>query len=229
MLLINWDDLPTSFKNKDVRFYYDILNKKRFSLIVKRVFDIMLSLTLLVLLLPIITIISILIKCDSPGEIFFKQTRVTQFGREFKIFKFRTMIQNAHNLGPSVTPKDDCRMTRVGKLIRSLRMDEIPQLINIFLGQMSFVGTRPEVPKYVKEYNNEMMATLLLPAGLTSLASIKFKDESEILYKFSDKDKAYVDLVLNEKMKINLQYIKDLSFFYDFKIMIMTLIAVVKR
>lgn len=229
MLLIDWEKLPLAIQNGAVKPYYDILKKKFFSLIIKRMFDIIMSIILLVLLFPFMLVIAIMIKCDSPGEILFKQTRITQFGREFKIFKFRTMVQNAQELGLQVTLKEDSRITRVGKLIRDLRIDELPQLINILLGQMSFVGTRPESPKYVKEYSDEMMATLLLPAGVTSLTSIKFKDESDILDNYDDPDKAYLDVVLPKKMKFNLEYIKKFNFFYDLKIIVMTVIAVVKK
>lgn len=227
--MLCWEDLPENMKNESVWYYYDILRKKNLSILLKRGGDIVLSLVLLILLSIPMAIISILIKCDSPGEIFFRQTRITQYGRKFRIFKFRTMVKNAQNLGPQVTLKEDMRITRVGRLIRKLRLDELPQLINVFLGEMSFVGTRPEMPVYVSKYTDRMMATLLLPAGVTSLASIKFKDESEILDKFDDTEKAYVEAVLPQKMEFNLEYIEKFNFFYDIKIMFMTVIAVLKK
>lgn len=229
MVLLNWEDLPQSMQNESVRPYYDILRKKLYSIWIKRAFDIVISLLLLTMLFIPMILISVLIKCDSPGEIFFRQIRITQYGRKFKIFKFRTMVKNAQSFGPQVTTKGDTRITKVGGLIRKLRLDEIPQLINILLGDMSFVGTRPEAPRYVDKYTDEMLATLLLPAGVTSITSIKFKDESEILGKFEDTEKAYIEFVLPEKMKFNLEYIEKFNFFYDIKIMFMTVIAVLKR
>lgn len=229
MVLLNWEDLPQSMQNESVRPYYDILRKKLYSIWIKRAFDIVISLLLLTILFIPMILISVLIKCDSPGEIFFRQIRITQYGRKFKIFKFRTMVKNAQSFGPQVTTKGDTRITKVGGLIRKLRLDEIPQLINILLGDMSFVGTRPEAPRYVDKYTDEMLATLLLPAGVTSITSIKFKDESEILGKFEDTEKAYIEFVLPEKMKFNLEYIEKFNFFYDIKIMFMTVIAVLKR
>ncbi len=223
----NWDKLPERFKNDSVKPYYDILLHKTASLITKRIFDIIVALILMVIALPFMLIISIWIKCDSKGKIFFLQKRVTKYGRVFNIIKFRTMVSDAEKLGTQVTVNNDSRITGAGKFLRKCRLDELPQLINVLKGDMSFVGTRPEVEKYVDRYTNEMMATLLMPAGITSLASIKFKDEEKLLSGAENADDVYVKQVLPQKMKYNLEYIKGFNFFYDIKLMFMTFFAVI--
>ena len=172
-------------------------------------------------------VVAIWIRIDSPGPVFFRQTRITQYGNEFRIFKFRTMVNNADKMGTSVTAGGDSRITHVGSVIRKYRIDEVPQLLNVFTGDMSFVGTRPEVEKYVKYYSDEWFATLLVPAGITSEASIKFKDEESILDNSHDVDSAYLNLVLPEKMKWNLKSVEQYSFLNEIFIMIRTVIAVV--
>lgn len=191
-------------------------------------FDLILSCVLIVLLSPVMLILAVAIKLDSPGTVMFRQVRVTQYGKEFRIFKFRTMVQNAQQLGTQVTVKGDNRITRMGHLLRKCRLDELPQLFNILLGEMSFVGTRPEVPKYVSRYTPEMMATLLLPAGVTSQASIQYKDEDRLLENAQDADKTYVEQVLPGKMEYNLKSILEFSLWKDFKTMIDTVVAVVR-
>ena len=227
MLLKKWEDIPDFMKNDKVKIYYDILNKKRFSLFLKRIFDIIMSFLLCVLLSPVFVAIAIWIKLDSSGPVFYRQKRITQYGEEFKIFKFRTMIVNADKIGSLVTTQNDSRITKVGKKIRKCRLDEIPQLFNILSGDMSFVGTRPEVKKYVEQYTDEMKATLLLPAGVTSLASINYKDEDEIISKYVSQlhsiDEIYIKKVLPEKMKYNLEYIDQFKLIYDIKICIKTI------
>ena len=229
IMLIKWENLPENMQTNEVLYYYKIIKKKQKSLIIKRIFDIICSGILIIILCPVFLILSLAIKMDSKGEIIFKQKRVTKYGKIFNIYKFRSMIQDAEKFGTQVTKKNDNRITKVGKIIRKYRLDELPQLFNIFIGDLSFVGVRPEVPKYVQKYTNEMMATLLLPAGVTSITSIAFKNEEEILNKFNDTEKAYIEVVLPQKMVTNLRYIKDFNFFYDLKIMFMTLIEVVKR
>lgn len=228
MLLKKWEDIPVFMRNEEVKKYYDRLNKKKFSLISKRLFDIVMSFLLCVLLSPIFLIIAIWIKLDSDGPIFYRQERVTQYGRIFKIFKFRTMIVNADKIGALVTTHNDSRITKVGEKIRKCRLDEIPQLFNILLGDMSFVGTRPEVKKYVDQYTNEMKATLLLPAGVTSLASINYKNEDEIISKYinelSSIDEIYIKKILPEKMKYNLEYLKEFQVMKDVKLCVKTII-----
>lgn len=228
MILKKWKELPKELQTEEVRPYYEVLKKKRLSLILKRNFDIVVSLVMLIILLPVFILLGIAIKVDSSGPIFFRQERITQYGRKFKIFKFRTMVNNAEKLGTQVTVGNDSRITKVGSFIRNCRLDEISQLLNILTGDMTFVGTRPEVKKYVDHYTNEMMATLLLPAGVTSLASIYYKDEAELLEKSTNPDKTYVEEILPEKMKYNLQSIENFNFLEDIKIMFMTVLAVIK-
>ena len=228
MILKKWEELPKEFQTEEVKKYYDILSKKKGSLFLKRVFDVVVSLIMLIVLLPVFIILGIAIKIDSKGPVFFRQERITQYGRTFRIFKFRTMVNNAEKLGTQVTVGNDSRITRVGSFIRNCRLDEISQLLNILTGDMTFVGTRPEVKKYVDHYTKKMMATLLLPAGVTSLASIYYKDEAELLEKSNNPDKTYIEEILPEKMKYNLQSIEKFNFLEDIKIMFMTALAVIK-
>ena len=228
MILKNWEQLPEELQLDEVKPYYEVLKKKKLSLILKRIFDIVVSLIMLIILLPVFIFLGIAIKIDSKGPIFFRQERITQYGKTFKIFKFRTMVNNAEKLGTQVTVGNDARITKVGKFIRDYRLDEIAQLLNILTGDMTFVGTRPEVRKYVNHYTKEMMATLLLPAGVTSLASIYYKDEAKLLDKSNNPDKTYVEEVLPGKMKYNLQSIKEFNFFEDIKTMLKTVVAVIK-
>lgn len=223
-----WDALPTDMRKEEVKKYYDILQKHRGSLLAKRVFDVIVASILLVLLSPVLFILSIMIKLDSRGPVMFRQVRVTTYGKRFRIFKFRTMVNHADKIGTQVTTKGDARVTRVGKVLRGCRLDELPQLLNIIAGDMSFVGTRPEVEKYVIQYTDEMKATLLLPAGVTSQASIKYKDEERLLESAENADEVYVNEVLPEKMKYNLKAIKEFNFWQDIKTMFETVIAVLK-
>lgn len=225
-MLREWNQLPEYMQTDAVRPYYDQLKKKEFSLFLKRIFDIVVSLVLIVLLSPLLLVLSILIVLDSKGGVFYRQERVTQYGRKFRIFKFRTMVADADKIGTQVTVSNDSRITRVGSVIRKYRLDEIPQLFNILIGDMSLVGTRPESTHYVKHYAPEMFATLLLPAGVTSEASIKYKDEAELLNKADDVDKVYIEKVLPGKMKYNLESISNFSFIKDIETMFRTVIAV---
>lgn len=227
-MLKKWEQLPPYMRTEAVRPYYESLKKKEGSLLLKRVFDFTVSLVMLVLLSPILVILSVLIAVDSKGGVFYRQERVTQYGRKFKIFKFRTMVANADQIGTQVTVNNDQRITRVGKVLRKYRLDELPQLINILLGDMSFVGTRPESTYYVKRYTPEMYATLLLPAGVTSEASIKYKDEARLLEEAEDVDEVYVKEVLPGKMEYNLGSIKQFNLFRDIGIMIQTIFVVFK-
>lgn len=230
MILKDWNQLPENIKNDQTKIYYDILSAKKTSLIIKRICDIVLSLLLLIILSPVFLIIAVLIKIDSKGPVFYRQERITTYGKTFRIFKFRTMVQNADKLGTLITIGNDSRITKVGEKIRKCRLDEIPQLINVFIGDMSFVGTRPEVKKYVDCYTDEMKATLLMPAGVTSRASIEYKDEDEIISKYINKgekvDDIYVNRVLPDKMKWNLEYIKKFNILEDLKIEIKTIVKV---
>jgi len=228
MLLKPWNELPKEMQTEEVKKYYDVLKKKQGSLCLKRSFDVVAALTLLILLFPVFIILAIAIKLDSPGPVFYRQERVTQYGKKFRIFKFRTMVQNADSIGAHVTTAEDKRITRMGKIIRKYRLDEISQLLDVLRGTMSFVGTRPEAVKYVEYYTPEMMATLLLPAGITSEASILYKDEDLLLNKAEDVDKTYIENVLPEKMKYNLKSLVEFGFWKDIETMIRTLFAVLK-
>ena len=229
MKLCEWEQLPPELQTDAVRPYYDILKKKQAGLVCKRIFDVVVSAIMLLILSPVFLILAIAIKIDSPGPVFYRQIRVTQFGKQFRIFKFRSMVSNADKIGTQVTVGNDSRITRVGKLIRKCRLDELCQLIDVFRGTMTFVGTRPEVPKYVEAYTPAMMATLLLPAGVTSLTSIFYKDEDRLLEGAEDVDKTYITEVLPGKMRYNLKAIKTFSFFGDIKVMFMTVLAVLGK
>ena len=226
-MLRKWEDLPSYMRTEEVRPYYDSLKKKPFSLFFKRVFDFSVSLVMLIILFPVFLILAVVIAADSRGGVFYRQKRVTQYGRTFKIFKFRTMVANADKIGTQVTVNDDPRITKAGKVLRKYRLDELPQLINILLGDMSFVGTRPESVHYVKKYTPEMFATLLMPAGVTSEASIRYKDEAELLENAENVDEVYVEHVLPEKMKWNLASIWRFSILKELETMIRTVIKVI--
>ncbi|WP_418596419.1 sugar transferase [Hominenteromicrobium sp.] len=227
--MISWEKLPSQMQTEAVKPYYEILQKKQISLIFKRLFDIVVSIIMLLILSPVFLVLAIAIKLDSKGPVFYRQVRVTQYGKEFRIFKFRTMVTNADKIGSQVTVGGDSRITRVGKVIRECRLDEIGQLLNILVGSMTFVGTRPEVPKYVEKYTSEMWATLLLPAGVTSEASIRYKDEAALLDAAEDVDATYIQDVLPGKMKYNLRSIQEYSFFKDIETMFQTVFAVVEK
>ena len=226
MVLKRWEELPENMKTEAVRHYYHILEEKKGSLLLKRVFDFFAALIMLVILSPVMVVLAVLIAIDSPGGVFFRQVRVTAYGNTFRIHKFRTMVAGADKTGAQITIGKDSRITKIGNFLRKTRLDELPQLIDVLKGDMSFVGTRPEVPEYVEQYTDEMMATLLLPAGITSEASIRFKDEAEILSGKEDVDRAYVNEVLPRKMKHNLNDIKSFSFFRDMAILFRTALAV---
>lgn len=229
MLVKEWNELPDYMQVEEVRPYYEILRKKKGQLVLKRIFDICVSSVLIVLLSPIIIFFSIWIKLDSKGPVFYRQERITQYGKVFRIFKFRTMVNNADKIGNLVTSKNDSRITKVGEKIRKYRIDEIPQLFNVLIGDMSFVGTRPEVKKYVDQYTPEMYATLLLPAGITSESSIRYKDEDKLLDIATDIDKVYVEKILVDKMKFNLESINNYSFLEEILTMLRTVFAVLGK
>ena len=228
MKLRKWEELPEKMRTREVRRYYNIIVRHSGWFKVKRVMDICVSLVFLVILLIPMGIIALMIKTDSQGPVFFRQERVTQYGKIFKIYKFRTMVDNASQLGSQVTVNNDARITRVGKLLRKYRLDEFPQLFNILAGDMTLVGTRPEVVKYVKEYSGEMYATLLLPAGLTSRTSIAYKDEDKLLKDAKDADKVYVNEILPVKMKYNLESLRRFGVREDMTVMWNTFVSVLK-
>lgn len=229
MRLKKWDNLPEFMKCDEVKVYYDLLLKKQPQLGLKRVFDVIAATLLLIILAIPMMVVAIMIKLDSPGPVFYRQERVTAYGKKFKIHKFRTMVNHADRIGTEVTIDGDDRITKMGSKLRNLRIDEIPQLFDVLSGEMSFVGTRAEATKYVKCYTNEMYATLLLPAGITSEASIRYKDEAALLNAAEDVDKVYVEEVLPEKMKYNLQSLRTFSFFGDITVMFRTVLAVLGK
>ena len=224
-MLKPFDKLPGEMRNDDVRRYYDILKHKRASLFFKRVTDVILAFIIMLLLLLPMAVIAVVIKCGSKGPVMYRQDRVTKYNRRFRIMKFRTMAVGADTSGALVTSQDDSRVTGVGSTLRKYRLDELPQIFHVLSGKMSFVGTRPEVPQYVERYTPEMMATLLMPAGITSLASIMYKDEDAIIGEISDPaqvDSVYIERILPEKMKYNLEYISSFGFCGDIKLMFRT-------
>lgn len=229
MMLKEWELIPELMRTEDTLRYYNILVQKKYTLFSKRIFDIVVSFILLIALLPVFVALAVAIKIDSKGPVFFRQVRVTQYCKTYRIVKFRTMVHNAEKIGSQVTVSNDTRVTKVGRFIRKYRLDEISQIINVLCGTMTFVGTRPEVPKYVEKYTPEMMATLLLPAGITSLASIYYKDEAKLLEDAEDIDKVYIEKVLPCKMYYNLRSISKFSFWNDIRTMFMTVLAVLGK
>ena len=225
MKILAWEQLPPEMQTEEVRKYYDILKKKTAGLFFKRAFDLVASVMGLIVLSPVFLALAIAIKIDSPGPVFYRQERVTQYGKRFRIHKFRTMVQNADK-GSQLTVNNDSRITRVGKVIRDCRLDEIAQLIDVLQGTVTLCGVRPESPKYVAAYTKEMMATLLLPAGVTSLASIYYKDEAKLLDGVENADQVYIETILPGKMYYNLKGMENFCFWGDIKILFMTVLAV---
>lgn len=229
MILKKWDELPDFLRCDEVKPYYDILKRKQTSLVIKRIFDLIAASVMLILLSIPMLIIAIMIKLDSSGPVFYRQERVTQYGRKFRIHKFRTMVADADKIGTAVTVGNDSRITRVGAKIRDYRIDELPQLFDVLVGDMSFVGTRPEAVKYVRKYTKEMRATLLLPAGITSEASIRYKDEAKLLDGADDVDRTYVEKIIPQKMKYNLKSIKKFCVKREIVTMFRTILAVAEK
>ena len=225
-MLKRWEDLPDFMRTPEVKPYWEILNHRRGQLWFKRVFDFIIALILLIILAIPMLIIAIMIKIDSKGPIFYRQERVTTYGKHFRIHKFRTMVTNADKIGTAITVREDPRITRVGWKLRKFRLDELPQVIDVIEGNMSFVGTRPEAVKYVERYKPEYNATLLMPAGITSEASIRYKDEDKLLDAASDIDMVYVEQVLFAKMKWNLESVRSFRFSREILTMFRTVFAV---
>ena len=228
-MLRKWDDLPEFMRIPEVRPYWEILNRKKGQLLFKRIFDIIVGLVPLIILSIPIVIIAIMIKKDSEGTVFYRQERVTIYGRHFHIHKFRTMVSNADKIGTTVTVGNDSRITKVGAKLRRYRLDEIPQVLDVLAGNMSFVGTRPEAVKYVEQYKAEYYATLLLPAGITSETSIRYKDESKLLDVAVDVDRVYIEEVLPIKMIWNLESIERFGFPREILTMFRTVFAVLGK
>ena len=227
-MLKQWDELPPCIRVPEVKPYYDKLDGKRAGILLKRLFDIVFSLALIILLAAPMAVIALLIKLDSPGPVFFRQERVTSYGKVFRIHKFRTMVPDAEKKGAAVTIDGDPRITAIGRKLRRVRLDEIPQLFDVLKGDMSFVGTRPEAVEYVEKYKPEYLATLLLPAGITSEASIRYKDEDIILAHAEDIDRVYVEEILPQKMRWNLESIMNFSLLAELRTMMRTVLAVLR-
>jgi lipopolysaccharide/colanic/teichoic acid biosynthesis glycosyltransferase len=228
-MLRRWEDLPEFMKTPEVRPYWEILDKKRGQLFLKRIFDLVVSLIFTMVLAVPMAFIAILIKCDSEGPVFYRQERVTTYGRRFRIHKFRTMVNNADKIGTTITVGNDSRITKTGSKLRRLRLDELPQVLDVISGDMSFVGTRPEAVKYVKRYKAEYNATLLMPAGITSEASIRYKDEDKLLDTADDVDMVYTEQVLPAKMKWNLIGVRHFGLLKDISTMFRTVFAVLGK
>ena len=193
----------------------------------KRIFDTTLSLFGLIILLPFMLIIAILIKIDSKGPIFFKQIRVTKGGREFKILKYRTMRVGSDKYSQITVGKDE-RITKIGSFLRKYKLDEIPQLINVLIGDMSLVGPRPEVPKYVALYTDEQKEILKVKAGITDYASIEFSDENDLLASEEDPEKEYIEKIIPKKIELNKKYLSEISVLTDIRIILLTIKKILK-
>ena len=223
------EELPEFMRTPEVRPYWEVLNKKRFQLRLKRAFDLCAGGAILIVTAIPMAVIAAAIKLDSRGPVFYRQERVTAYGKKFMIHKFRTMVSNADTIGASVTVNSDIRITRVGSKLRDFRLDELPQVFDVLSGDMSFVGTRPEITKYVMNYKPEFYATLLLPAGITSEASIRYKDENTLLSAADDVDKDYIEQVLPAKMIWNLESVRRFRFSKEFLTMFRTVAAVLHK
>lgn len=206
----------------------EILNKKKLQFAIKRIFDIIMSTFGLLITAPFLVLIAIAIKMDSTGPILFKQIRVGKNEKEFKILKFRTMIIDAEKKGMQITVGKDSRITKVGHFLRKVKLDELPQLLNVFIGEMSFVGPRPEVPKYVAMYTTQQKNVLRVSPGITDLASIEYRDENSILAKSDDPESVYINQIMQEKLKLNLEYIIKASFLFDIYLIFQTLFKIVR-
>lgn len=196
----------------------------KFNQIVKRIFDFLVSLIGIIILSPIFVIVSIAIKLDSRGEVLFLQKRVGRYGKEFNIYKFRTMVTDAEKIGKQITVGKDSRITRVGAFLRKFKIDELPQLFNVLKGDMSLVGPRPEVPKYVALYNEEQRHVLEVRPGITDMASLRYKDENDILGKVDNPEEYYINIIMRDKLNLNLEYIEKSNLFFDIYLIIKTII-----
>ena len=218
--------LPKEMQTDEILKYYDILAKKKLALLIKQIFDRVLAFILLIILSPVLIVLAIIIKCTSKGPVMFRQKRVGRYLKPFNIWKFRTMRIDSEKLGQITVGNRDPRITNIGWFLRKYRLDELPQLLNILAGQMSFVGARPEVPKYVEQYSGAMAATLLIRPGVTGYASIRFKNENELLGEEDDPERAYVEKILPIKMGLDLEYVEELGIITDIKTMLETVKAV---
>lgn len=205
----------------------EILEKRKIQLILKRIFDIIVSFIGLLVLLPIFMIIAFIIKVDSKGPIFFRQIRIGKNGKKFKIFKFRTMVVDAEKKGMQITIDGDNRITRAGYILRKSKLDELPQLINVLKGDMSFVGPRPEVPRYVAMYDERQRSILKVTPGITDIASIEFRDENSLLAKSKNPEETYKKEIIPRKIELNMEYIKNMSVIYDIGLILKTICKII--
>jgi lipopolysaccharide/colanic/teichoic acid biosynthesis glycosyltransferase len=192
----------------------------------KRLFDITLSLAGLVVVMPVLVVLALLIKMEDQGPVFYRGVRVGRYGRQFRIFKFRTMVKDAERIGGPSTADDDPRITRIGKIIRKYKLDELPQLINVLKGEMSFVGPRPEVQHYVDMYTEEEEAILSVRPGITDWASLWNPDEGKVLAGSSDPEKIYMEKIRPTKIMLQMKYVRERSFWTDLVIIVKTFLTI---
>jgi len=205
-----------------------VLEKRKLQLVLKRAMDIVISGGALLVIWPVLLLIALAIRIDDPGPVFYRQVRVGKDGKEFRIFKFRTMIVDADKKGLAITVGRDNRITRVGRLLRKTKLDELAQLINVFTGEMSFVGPRPEVPKYVNMYTPYQRQVLLVRPGITDYASIAYRNENDLLEGAEDPEKMYIDVIMPDKIELNMKYLREISPLADIRLILSTIVAVIR-
>ncbi len=206
----------------------DVLKRRRGRLALKRVMDIVISGAALCVLWPVLLLIALAIVIDDPGPVFYRQVRVGRGGKEFRIFKFRTMVVDADKKGLQITVGRDSRITRMGALLRKTKLDELAQLLNVFLGQMSFVGPRPEVPRYVAMYTPYQRQVLLVRPGITDYASIAYRNENDLLAGAEDPERMYVEEIMPAKLELNMKYLRRVSPLEDIRLILATIAAVIR-
>ena len=206
----------------------DVLKRRRGRLALKRVMDIAISGAALCVLWPVLLLIALAIVIDDPGPVFYRQVRVGRGGKEFRIFKFRTMVVDADKKGLQITVGRDSRITRMGALLRKTKLDELAQLLNVFLGQMSFVGPRPEVPRYVAMYTPYQRQVLLVRPGITDYASIAYRNENDLLAGADDPERMYVEEIMPAKLELNMKYLRRVSPLEDIRLILATIAAVIR-
>ena len=219
----------TENENAGVVDFDALMKKKKAALFFKRCFDITASFFGILFLLIPFAVVAVAVKCSSRGPVFFRQVRVGKNGRKFRIYKFRTMVADAEKKGMQITVGGDSRVTGIGRVLRKTKVDELPQLFNVFAGQMSFVGPRPEVPHYVDMYSDYQKNVLRIKPGITELASIVYRDENDVLAKSEDPERTYIEEIMPEKIKLNMQYMQKMNVFYDIYLIFRTFAAVLKR
>ncbi len=206
----------------------DVLARRKPQLIAKRAMDIVLSACALAILWPLLLLIALAIWIDDPGPVFYRQVRVGRNGKTFRIFKFRSMVMDADKKGLAITVGRDSRITRVGAVLRKTKLDELAQLLNVLLGQMSFVGPRPEVPKYVELYTPYQRQVLLVRPGITDYASIAYRNENDLLAGASDPEAMYIEQIMPDKIELNMKYLREISPLADIRLILKTIVAVIK-